>query len=92
MNHYYTSDGNRVSKSAIDSKIRAAKKIVIDEQKYEHGYNFCVECGRSTGIYLDCSHTISVDHAQKTRRTELAWDINNIKMRCRDCHQKHDKL
>ena len=90
MNHYYTSDGQRVAKSVIDSRVKAAKKIVVDEQKNEHGYNFCVECGRSTGVRLDCSHTISVDYAQKTRRTELAWDTDNIKIRCRDCHIKHD--
>ena len=89
MNHYYTSDEERVAKSVIDSKTRKAKSNALSEQFWEYGYNFCVDCKTSSGR-LDCSHTISVDEAQKTRRAELAWDVNNIKVRCRDCHIKQD--
>lgn len=89
MNHYYTSDEERVAKSIIDSNVRKAKSNALSEQFWEFGYNFCVDCNTSNGR-LDCSHTISVDEAQKTRRTELAWDENNIKVRCRECHIKHD--
>ena len=89
MNHFYTSDEERVAKSTIDAKVRVAKSNALSEQFYEFGYNFCTDCLTSNGI-LDCSHTISVDEAQKTRRTELAWDVDNIKVRCRDCHIKHD--
>ena len=89
MNHYYTSDEERVAKSVIDSKVRKAKSNALSEQFWEYGYNFCVDCNTSNGR-LDCSHTISVDEAQKTRRTELAWDEDNIKVRCRECHIKHD--
>ena len=92
MNHYYTSTGERVSKSRIDALVRNAKEKALELQREEHGYNFCVECKRSGGVRLDCSHTISVDMAQKTRRTELAWDVNNIDILCRSCHQKRDKL
>ena len=91
MNHYYTSDGERVSKSVIDKRVRDAKSNALSEQFWEFGYNFCVDCLRSSGVYLDCSHTISVDEAQKSRRTELAYDKNNIKVRCRECHQDHDR-
>ena len=91
MNHYYTSDGDRVSKSVIDKRVRKAKSNALSEQFWEFGYNFCVDCLRSSGVYLDCSHTISVDEAQKSRRTELAYDKNNIKVRCRECHQAHDR-
>ena len=90
MNHYYTSDEERVAKSTIDAKVRVAKSNALSEQFYEFGYNFCTDCLSSNGR-LDCSHTISVDEAQKTRRTELAWDVDNIKVRCRRCHAKHDK-
>jgi len=89
MNHYYTSQDERFSKSVIDTKIKKAKSNALSEQFYEFGYNFCTDCLSSNGR-LDCSHTISVDEAQKTRRTELAWDVDNIKVRCRDCHIKHD--
>ena len=91
MNHYYTSEDERVSKSVIDARVRKAKSNALSEQFWEFGYNFCVDCLRSTGMYLDCSHTISVDEAQKTRRVELAYDKDNIKVRCRTCHIQHDK-
>ena len=89
-NHYYTSEEERISKSVIDARVRDAKKNALSVQFWEFGYNFCVDCLRSTGVYLDCSHTISVDEAQKTRRAELAWDTDNIKVRCRQCHVEHD--
>ena len=90
MNHYYTSNEERIAKSVIDAKVRKAKSNALSEQFWEFGYNFCVDCLRSTGVYLDCSHTISVDEAQKTRRAELAYDKDNIKVRCRTCHIQHD--
>ena len=67
MNHYHTSDGERVAKSIIDSRVREAKSNALSEQFWEFGYNFCTDCLSSNGR-LDCSHTISVDEAQKTRR------------------------
>ena len=90
MNHYYTSNEERIAKSVIDAKIKKAKSNALSEQFWEFGYNFCVDCLRSTGVYLDCSHTISVDEAQKTRRAELAYDKDNIKVRCRSYHIQHD--
>ena len=89
MNHYRLSNGYKMSKSIIDSNVRKAKESALDEQFYEFGYNFCVDCGTSSGR-LDCSHTISVDAAQKQGRAELAFDPDNIKVRCRQCHIKHD--
>ena len=91
MNTYKTSTGERLSKSVIDARVRKAKKEKIDEQFGEHGYNFCEDCKRSAGVYLDCSHDVSVDQCQKQGKSELAYDTNNITIRCRDCHRKHDK-
>ena len=91
MGNYRMSNGDKVSKSVIDSRTRDAKRSALSAQFWEFGYNFCEDCLTSRGR-LDCSHTISVDKAQKTGRSELAWDVNNIKVRCRDCHRKHDKL
>ena len=90
MNYYRCSDGSKVAKSVVDYRIREAKKEKLALQLEEFGYNFCEECKRSSGIYLDCSHDISVDECQKTGQTELAWNVNNITLRCRDCHIKHD--
>ena len=90
MNSYKCSDGTKVKKSIVDRRIREAKRIKLDNFIQEHGYYFCEECKKSKGVYIDCSHDISVDECQKSGKTELAWDINNITLRCRNCHIKHD--
>lgn len=91
MNTYKTSTGERLKKSTIDSRIRAAKKKLIESQLFEFGYNFCVDCGASSGVFLDCSHDISVDECQKSGQSELAYSVDNMKIRCRSCHQIKDK-
>ena len=90
-NSYQTSTGERVKKSVIDSRIKDAKAEKLEQFRDEHGYYFCEDCKTSQGR-IDCSHEISVKEAQETGRSELAWDVQNIKLRCRACHQKHDKL
>ena len=92
MNHYYKSDGTKVSKSTIDRMVRYAKKLKLEQQFDELGYNVCEDCFRNDCKPLDCSHDISVDECQKSGRSELAWDINNITIRGRKCHQIYDKL
>ena len=92
MNHYYTSDDERVAKSVIDRKIREAKANALSEQFWEYGYNFCTDCLKSSGVRFDCLHNVSVDEVQKIRRTEFVWDKDNIKVRCRECYQKYDNL
>jgi len=91
MNSYKLSSGQRIAKSVIDRKVREAKRQKIRQFLDLHGYLFCEDCGKSSGGYLDCSHQISVNDCQKTGKTELAWDVNNIKIRCRACHNQHDK-
>lgn len=92
MNYYKCSNGERIAKSVIDYRVREAKKKKLADQFEEFGYNFCQEknCGASSGVYLDCSHDISVDKCQKSGRSELAWDIDNITIRCRKHHIEHD--
>ena len=90
-NSYETSDGERVAKSVIDQRIKKAKAEKLEQMIDEHGYYFCEECDTNQGR-LDCSHTISVKEAQETGQSELAWDVGNIKVRCRSCHQKLDLL
>lgn len=93
MNTYRTSTGQKISKSEIDRKTREAKRAKIEQMYERYGYIFCEECrvNEKAGIPLDCSHDISVDQCQKEGKAELAYDINNITIRCRNCHQKHDK-
>lgn len=92
MNTYKTSTCERLSKSVIDARVRKAKKEKIQLMICSYGYVFCEECGRSGGMPLDCSHDVSVDQCQKQGKSELAYDVNNITIRCRKCHEKHDKL
>ena len=92
MNYYYTSNGERLKKSVVDSRIRSAKKQKLFNQIEEFGYNFCEVCKKSSGVILDCSHDISVKKCQEERKTELAWSVENITIRCRLCHQKKDGL
>lgn len=93
MNHYTDSKGNKVSKSTIDRLVRQCKERKLEQMQDEHGYIFCEECGTSNSR-LDCSHTISVDQCQKNSsiNLELAWDVKNIRILCRTCHQEQDKL
>jgi hypothetical protein len=89
MNTFETSKGERIPKGKIDRNIRFAKAQKLREFKNDHGYVFCEDCKTSSGR-IDLSHTISVNEAQNSKRAELAWDVNNIKLRCRDCHNKLD--
>ena len=92
MTRYRTSNGEFITKHVIDSRVRKAKEQVINNQLEEYGYNFCVKCGKSTGIRLDCSHIKSVDWCQKNGCCELAYDVNNIEVLCREHHEERDKL
>jgi len=92
MNHYFASDGTRYSKAEIDRRTSAAKAEKRRLQKEEHGYNFCEICNNNECWPVDASHNTSVNEAQKSGRCELAWDLNNITMRGRRCHQKYDGL
>ena len=93
VSYFKTSTGKRISKKVIDRRVTKAKKDKLEQQREDNnGYNFCETCERSSGVYLDCSHIVSVDECQKSGQAELAWDIKNIKILCRICHQKKDRL
>jgi len=91
-NTYRTSSGERVKKKQIDLNVRKAKFKKLNSFMDEHGYIFCEGCKRSDTPPYDCSHDISVDECQKSGRSELAWDVDNITLLCRKCHAKKDKL
>ncbi len=90
MNYYKTSDGTKVSKSIIDSRIRKAKAEKLEQFYEEHEYYFCEDCKKNDCVPIDCSHDLSVDQCQKQGKTELAWDVGNLTLRGRNCHVKHD--
>ena len=90
-NHYNCSDGRTVSKTYVNRMVTKAKRQVLADQLETLGYHKCQECGINGGTPLDCAHTVSVDEAQKSGRTELSWAPQNIKILCRHCHNIYDK-
>lgn len=92
-NSYKMSSGERVTKTEIDKQVHKAKQRKIDGMMDEHGYIFCEECGVNSSVMpIDCSHNKSVYECQKDGESEQAWNVSNITMRCRKCHQRLDKL
>ena len=85
INTFACSTGERIVKGKIDRNIRFAKAQKIREWKNDHGREYCEACGTNQGR-IDCSHIISVKNAQNTGRTELAWQVANIKLHCAKCH------
>ena len=92
MGTFKTSQGLRLTTQQIDRLIYKAKENKIARMTFEHGFIFCETCQRSGGVRIDCSHQISVKEAKETSRTELCYNVTNIKMLCRECHQKLDGL
>jgi len=92
MGTYRTSYGERFNQSQIDRKVREAKQQKLEDFFNIHGYYVCEDCYRNDCKPIDCSHDISVDKCKKDGKTELAWDVNNITLRGRKCHMKHDKM
>lgn len=91
---YGLSDGTRLNRSQIESRIRKAKEAKVAKMQLDHGYIFCESCGRNAnaGEPIDCSHDEPVKVSLEEGRAEKSWDWeNNIKMRCRRCHNRHDK-
>lgn len=86
MATYKTSNGERLTKSVIDNRIRKAKAAKLKAMLDEQGYIACENCGVSGGARLDCSHNISVKECQETGRSELAYDVKNITVLCRQHH------
>ena len=91
MNNFKTSLGETITKGKIDRNVTYAKKLKLKQFINDNGYKFCQDCGRNeSGTIIDCSHTISVNECQNSGRSELAWDIKNLRLLCRNCHNKLD--
>lgn len=89
---YSTSTGERLTTSQIETRMTYAKGVLLDNQKDEHGYNFCQTCERNDCKPITCAHIISVKEAKQTGRAELCWDIRNMVIEGMECHKKRDKL
>ena len=92
MNNITLSTGERITRSTFDFRIRKAKKQKIDKMIEEFGFIFCEDCEQNNCKPVDCSHEIPVSECLKSGKPELAYDINNIIMRGRECHRKKDGL
>ncbi len=99
-NKYSQSDGTKISAKALERNIHIAKGVKVNEMIENYGYVFCEDCnefGIPAGAnemelkIIDCSHQIGVKEAKETGRAELCYDVDNIRMRCRVHHRKHDK-
>ncbi|MDI6034011.1 HNH endonuclease signature motif containing protein [Flavobacterium sp. LB2P84] len=92
-NTYRTSSGEKFTTAQVESRMRIAKATALEKQFDAHDYNFCEECGRNaSNTRLDCSHDISVKKAKENGQTEQCWNVGNITILCRECHQEKDKL
>jgi len=89
---YKTTSGERLTTSQINTRMNYSKGVLLDNQLQELGYNVCSECFRNDCKPIDCAHTISVKEAKETGRSELCWDINNMKIIGRVHHQEKDGL
>ena len=89
MGSYQCSDGTRVTQVELNRLIFEAKSIKREEFLEQYGYFFCEDCKKNKRP-LDMSHNVSVQQCKMQGRTELAWDVENIKLRCRDCHNEYD--
>jgi len=92
MNTYSDSQGNRYTTPQIERNIKKSALELLEIQFIEYGYNFCERCKRSSGTYLDVSHTISRKKAKEDGIVEVLWDLSNLEILCRYHHKLKDKL
>tara|TARA_R110002051_G_C8424141_1_gene452394 strand:- start:131 stop:418 length:288 start_codon:yes stop_codon:yes gene_type:complete len=89
---YKDSFGNRYTTDEINRKSNESAKLKLQLQLDEHGYNFCEHCKRNDCKPIDVSHTISRKEAKENGCVEVLWDIENMEILGRKCHQIKDKL
>lgn len=93
MGTYRCSDGTRVSQAQIDRRVKKAKAQKLQQLLDEQNFFSCEECKHNgSGTKLDLSHDVSLKDAKERGETELCWDVENLTLLCRSCHQKKDRL
>ena len=92
MNTYSDSKGKRYTTPQIERLIKKSALEMLEIQFIEHGYNFCQSCLRNDDKPIDVSHTISRKKAKEDGCVEVLWDLDNLEILGRKCHQIKDKL
>jgi len=87
---FKTSEGERLSKTTIDNRIRATKREFLDEAAEEGKGCYCWSCG-SSQERLSCSHIISVNNCQNDGRCEVAYLKDNLQLECLSCHAETER-
>jgi len=87
---FKNSSGERWTKTAIDHKIREAKREFTDKNDWD-GLNFCWACGHTQGKKLTVSHIISVNKCQNDSRCDQAWNKDNFQLECMECHMETER-
>jgi hypothetical protein len=90
-NKITTSTGEVMSRAEFDNRIRKAKAKKLQEALNKYGYIVCEDCKRNDCKPIDCSHDKSVKACIEDGVPELAYEVENITMRGRKCHNLHDK-
>ena len=90
-NLYYDSQGKGYTQEEINIRINKAKQEVKENYLDNYGYLFCTKCFKNSCVPIDMAHMISIKKAKEMRKTELCWNIDNIKPRGRKCHNILDK-
>ena len=83
MGTFKTSEGERLSKSVINSRVTDAKRM-FSQDNYDNCY--CFECGTNSSI-IDISHIVSVNDCQNNGKAEQSYNTENFEYLCRSCHR-----
>lgn len=89
---YSQTNGIKLTSAQIDRYINKAGRTLLELQFLEHGYNFCSKCNRNDCKPIDVSHNISRKKAKEDGNVEILWDLDNLEILGRKCHQQKDKL
>lgn len=89
---YKDSQGNRYTTEQINRKSDKASTLKLQLQFDEYRYYFCEHCKKNSCKPIDVSHTVSRKSAKENGNVEILWDLENLEILGRKCHQIKDKL
>jgi len=89
---YRETGGRRWTTAQINRKSDIAAKLLLREQRIEHGYNYCTECLKNDCKPIDVAHLVSRKTAKENGIVEILWSSENMKILGRRCHQILDGL
>ena len=92
MTRYKLSDGTYINKSVLDARISQAKVEKLRHHLDKYDYYFCTTCKQNDCKPIDVAHIKSVNDCQKDGCAEMAYNLDNLVIEGRKCHEKRDKL